>query len=749
MLRTFFPKSEKKFPKSDYFSKKILSAAKAINPTFVVYCPFCETILNRSENFQTEGSCPDCEVDLQDQLCDGHCQFVTLSVREQIESYLKNKRFTRLLRKFRKYTECHMNGILHEGIISKGDFDLTFYEDGAQLNNKMGRAFMPALFLFNNIPISFQLRYPIVAAIYGGRKKYAPPRSVFLNDMAEELRKLAEDPIKYTDDKGNEMESLVFMPCVLTDHLEKQFLMNHAMHNTKFACPFCLIKGRIIRVKNFGPTFANKQFRKTTSDKAIGGGHRFIQRSRLKRFPMRDSNQRVQIGIEVAEEQQRTGNFKHENQGIKGIPALFGIPKFRETESHVFDTLHTICHGVFHDIIKHMLKGYGKKHHFAKNKERDFSFYHELQGTMTKVSEADRNCQLLGGGTKWTAYDEFQFILHCVALLCSDDDIIDHKVYKILVHLSNVVYLSHFGRMTDEVIEHVEVEKNVFSDEYKTVLMHEWLVMKWHLVDAHLTQSLKNHGNASLFDGFNMERFNFMIKSSTTAKNQELRNMVQNFILKFHNLISEQAHRFGKEAQKNLADLGFSQTFDETFKDYVKKKSKFQTFDEDILRMIRPILRDNGITCEGEIDDPFNTNLVRVSTMVRKGVVLETEYIRHRKGSKINDSYIQVDNTHFGQVQEIIGVRMKEGSDRVSKFIFVLRKFQKLQEIKHTWGGLRLFPINQFPFQDTIETEPEFHVFLLRRSTFIQKCQVCEIKYVDGGERVRIMTVYPNEWFRF
>lgn len=747
MLRNFFPKSESKFPRSLYLGKKGLGEACSILPTFVVYCPKCETILNRGDKFQTEAKCEPCNLDLAEDLCDGHCQFATLSVRSQIESYLQNKAFTRLLRKFKLHHASHMTGELHGNIMRQGHFDLTFSQDGAQLNKKIGRSFMPALLLFNNIPISFQLRYPVMAALFGGRKKYAPPRSVFLNEFGNEMRKLGQEPIKWTDDLGNRCESLVFMPTVLTDHVEKEIVMNHVKHSSKFACPLCPIEGKIIKKSEFPEVFENHQFRKTKGKNTIPGGHRFPDCRHEKIYPLRDSDERLQIGIEVAENQAVTGDFKFSKEGIKGLPAIFALPNFKETESHVSDTLHVICHGIFRDVLNLMLKGYGKSHHFAKTAGRDFSVYHDLQRTLTRISEVDRNCALVGGDTQWTAYDELQFLLHCVGLVCSDSSLIDERIYKILVHLSNIVYLSHFGRLSDEIINQVEKEITLFSTDWKNVLKEEYMTIKWHLVDAHWVQFLRNHGNASLFDGFNMERFNLKLKTCTTARNRELRNVVRNFILEHHSTIPEQLKSFGPAAKKNLRILDFTDRFDSTFQDYIKKQAPDQEINPEILRLVVPVLVENEFLPSPTDNETLRNNLVRVSTLVRKGVLFKTGTENHRKSSSVRDCFVQVENEHFGVIQEIIGVKLPP-QEKIKRFILVVKKFEKTTPT-HDWGGLRLFPINQFPFRDPTEKAPEYHVFVLRKNTFIQKCQTSIANYRDYGERVQIMSVYPNEWFRF
>jgi hypothetical protein len=750
IIRHFFPESDHKFPRSIYLGKKELLQVCSFEPEFVVYCCLCNDILKRDKTYQTTGFCPTCEVDLSARLRDGQCQFATLPIRTQIEMYLKNKQCARIFRKFREMTWSHMNGSMHKDIVTKGDIDLSLCIDGAQLNNRMGRGFMPALLVFNNVPVSFQLRFPILAAIFGGKKSHCPPRSVFLTDMAAELRELGEEPVDWFDDLGNKQRSRVFLTTVITDHLEKTFMMNHASHGTKYGCPFCLIEGKMIAAGQFPHALRKHRFRKTAGKTRIGGGHRFPDlrhNQRLGVFPPRSSQERLRIGLEVAEEQQVSEDFTFDKKGIKGIPPLYALPRFDETKSHVVDTLHAMCHGIFHDVMKLTNRGYGKSHHWRKTEEGDVSVFHNLQETLTLVSEADRNpAKIANSDQAWTAYDELQFLLHNVALLCSDEVLFDEEIYKIFIRMSNVVYLSHYGRMTEAIINRCDSEVKALSEEGLKILGEEYLTMKWHLVDGHWVQQMRYHGNASYTDGFNMEKFNYMLKSNTTAKNSELRNITRNFILKNHSRILQRIPKFAEPARKGLQELGFRDFDVESFSDYILKEHKDQEVPNKFGNLIVPVLEKHKICSREEIESR-EYKFIRVQVLKRKGTRLETASTPHRVDSKIRDSFLQVDGKHFGQIQEIVGLK-NEGNGKLEHFLFIMKEFLKIRPT-YTSGAARIYPINQFPFRDPVELPDNYLAFLLTTELFIQKCQVCEANYTDSGKRVRIMTVYPNEWFRY
>lgn len=523
--------------------------------------------------------------------------------------------------------------------------------------------------------------------------------------------------------------------------------MNHSPHSTKCACPFCDIEGKILRKSEYPAIFENNPFRKTTGPNTVGGGHRFIP-GNDRRPRRRGSRERLEIGIRVLEVQNETRNFKYQEKGIRGLPAIMGVPKFHETRGHVSDTLHTLLQGILKDIIKAMMKGHGKRHNFAETQSRDFSYYDDIMATMTRVSESDRNCTSLAKFKSWTAYDYLQFILHSLALICSDEIVMDTDVYELLVHVSNIVYLSHYGRMTDLVIHQVQDEIDLFKAKAETVLKEEYYTIKFHLVTEHWCDFLRWHGSASWTDAFNMERFNLHTMNTVTALSQELRQIVRNFSLKNHSRILSKMDSFGKAAKKNLSFLGFTEEYTPVFTNVIKKLDKDHRLHEQFLPLIEDVIKDNSLV-ENWDSNKWGNHLKRVLVLTRKGVKFECGRHSHKKNSKVKDSYIKVDEGQFGEVEEILSLASGEGrSSKKAKFIFIVRKFRRKETINDIGTAVK-YPVNQFPFEDSKHSgAPEFFTFLLRKRTFIQKAQISQSSLYQFGEKVRLFSVYPNEWFR-
>jgi hypothetical protein len=726
--------TDHELPATRFKSTSHLTKMLDINPKYIVYCEKCLEICGQSFKTPTAAHCRNCNIVIDQQLAEGKGFFLVLPIKEQIEGFLRDKNFVLVLRKFSLMHESHMNGSLHTDLVKGGHFDLSLGIDAAQLHKFPGKSILPAVLFFNNLPVSWQLRYPILAALWTGPTKNKPPRNVFLRYMQKELRELGTfDSIFWKDDRGQEHESLTFLTTVISDAPEKADLLNQISCTGEYACPFCMIKGETITFAKYPHVFVENPMRRTIGESSVGG---IRYPDTETEYAWRESAQRMEIGARVALVRKDTNpNFIED--GIKGLPVLRHLPRFKETDSHVPDTLHLIAEGVFKDIMKVMVDGPQNIGNTFLSSTTTWQTFHDLQDSLTRVSESDRNCAHVEKFSEWKAYDSVQFLLHNVALLCSDDNLIQNeKLYDCLRRLANIVYLSMYGRMSSEIIAQVKEECKEFLKKFKDVFTEEWFTIKVHEL-LHIFQILILHGCAAYTDAFNLERFISKCKKLCTTNKLQMRQIVRNFLLKYQSLILQQMEGFSEAAKKTLKENGlFDEEFFTRFSDVVKTESKKQEFpNEEVQEVIEDFL------FRALRMDPKKTRLTRVNQMTRKSFIFETEHFKHRMNSSINDSYIQLEGGHFGQISEIVH------SAENDKFIFVLKKFTRICPTYDTGVAIR-YPINQFPFEEPIC--PEYHAFVLTDNLFIQKAQVSRTSYYHStGRRVRIFSVQPNEWFRY
>lgn len=740
LLNGLAEKNISRLPRTKYAATKQLAAMAKIPVTYVVYCPECHEICGESFEKPTAATCRECKISLKDELAEGNACFMTISVKKQIQGYLKQKKFRALIRKFSTMSHKHMNGSLHKGLISGGHFDLTLGIDAAQLHNRPGKSFLPAVLFFNNLPISWQLKYPLLAALWSGPTSMKPPRSVFLKFLLVELRKLGTtQKIRWKDDLGRRVKSFTFLTTVISDAPEKADLLDQKGSGT-FACPYCFIEGETLTIEKYPRVFRNNPFRRTVGTSKVGGT-RYPKCTYEKRFPWRMSKNRLVIGRQVLRRKLDTGKTKLTIKGIKGLPVIRNLPLFEETDGHVPDTLHLVAEGIFKDIMKVMMKGEKGSGHTFLNPMGSWKVFNDMQDSMTKVSETNRNCMHLDKYQEWKGYDYFQFLLHDVALLCSDDTLITNTIlYQILIHLSNIIFLSHGDNLQEETIQQVDDEIKKFCKTFKELFTEEFFTYKVHVLQ-HFPDILRRHGSATYTDGFNLERFVGQMKRLLSTTRLQMRQLCRNFLLKFQSPILEELDDFSEGAKQTLRENGF---MDEDF------FTKFEDAEKEIEQKNElPLhLKDVIWNCAAKdlnIANPENTPFVRVKRMNRKTILFETEAAVDKKEgkSRINDSLIYLNKETFGQIVEIVKL------PHLRKFIFVLSKFQRVYPKKDPGRDDTEieYPINQFPFEERVR--PQYHAFVVDDNVTILKAQVAECNYFRFGQKVRIFSLRPNEWFRF
>lgn len=739
-------------PGSRSKSDNVLSKMGAVPIHYVLYCCFCFTVIGKFSKKPKTGACnnsPDCGKSLTAMIAKGSCIFVSMPIREQLEQFLKRKRFVGLMRRFRGMEWAQMRGSLHRGYVQNYHFDLTMGIDSAQMHNKPGLNVLPAVFFINNIPASLQLRYPILAAVWTGTSKNEPLRVNFLKYIRDELEDLQTNPIVWKDDLNEEHKSFVFLTTVVSDAPEKCKLMNQKGHSGYFCCPYCTIPGKQITSTEYPGLFKKQAHHVPVKPETLAGGPWFPEFIHEKRYPWRNSEDRYETAERVVREQERLKSGEYSEEGIKGHPALHTLIGFNETDSHVCDTLHTICLGVLETILDDMVEGnVGRPNSFLPV-GGNWNLLKKLQDSMTRVSESNRNPRHLDVYSgEWKAYDKYQFLLHQVALLCSDPDILSAtNLYECLVHLSNIVFYSHYGRLTEEIIQRVEEEIKQFSILFRSIYTVAKCSFKLHMLQ-HFPDLLRRHGPAFYTDGFHLERFISMTKKLTTTNKVHMKQLARNFLLRFHNPHLQNLDLFGENAKLALRGLGVDDAYLWCFENNVLEETKNQQFPDDsaIPQLVCDFLPTLDFVKESSksVEEIFR-NRVRVDKMNKKSIILETKTAFHKEGSKMNDSLIQLNGgEHFGQIHEILHFPEED------KFIIVMNKFHKIYPfyVKDDHEIPFVYPDNQFAFRQPA-VKPDYHVFLIEEDTFILKAQVGTTSYFDSGFPVQIFTVRPNEWFRF
>lgn len=737
-------RSDLNLPATRYKADQQLATMAQCKKFIVVYCDDCLEICRTLRQVPKKSlKCPKCKTDLRNLTSQGRSYFIVMSIRKQIEGYLKDKKFLSLLKSswVTEDSQQNMNGILHRGIMCNGHFDLSFGIDAAQLNKYQGKSILPAVLFFNNVPISWQLRFPILAALWTGPSKEKPPRRLILQHMIAELKELGTtDPILWRDIDGKQHASFVYLTTVISDAPEKAELLNQISHGGYFGCPYCKAEGERITIEKYPHVFNNNPYKRTAADRALKGPRypKFVHED--KDYKWRESEDRLETGRRVARKKVETSDATYKEEGIKGLPVLRGLPgSFKATESHVADFLHLIAEGVCEDIVD-VLVGKGKSGYTGRSLflqgGRSWKIFDEMQANMSRVSECDRNCQWLHKyPSEWKAYDQWEFLTHNLAQLCSDETIItDTQVYECLVHLANIVYLWHQERITAQTIESVRSEVKNFCKCFKSVFTEEYMTYKAHVLQ-HIPDFMVLHGSGTFTDAFNLERFISCTKKLMTTTRAHMNQIARNFLLAHQSPVLQCIDSFSEAAKETLRENNvFNEVFFNKFGDTVKTKHHNQTIPEDKKELLHDFIKSSLKK------DPNDVCVTRVIQMCRNSIILESEHAKHRSNTAVDDSYIQVDGSVFGRITEIFYL------DDTDEFIIILRKYERIYPVMQS-GCRQVYPINQIPYQRPAEDDN--FIFLLNKNILIQKAKVCRTSYFYAGRKVRLFTVRPNFWFRY
>jgi ribosomal protein S27E len=714
---------------------------------FVTYCPKCENIIETSDEPLKEVDCDGCGYDLKDTLAEGGAYFIVFPIRKQIEAYCSRPKFQTLVRKFRTVKYGKVNGYLHANTIESGHFNLTIATDGATLSKWSQTTLFPIVLFFNNIPISYQVVFPIICALYCGPSNLSPPRHVFFKFLVDELRDLEVNPIEWKYDTGVPVTSLTYVTICCSDGPEKAKLMNHRAHGGYYSCPYCKYKGVIVK-RDATSLFPAKSGRKKdvarkktdnnqnqeNEGNAQKGNKGYVKYPKLNhKAPLcdwRNAQERVEIGEKIVRKAEETGEIaKVGVEGVLGLGVLNGFSKFNETGSHAAGILHVICEGLLKDIMNLVISDIGNSYSLRK-KGGTWDNVERLQSSRTKVSEANYNCKSPRQYGSWRAYDFYQLLMHDVALLFSDEQIItDEEFQKMMFLLSESVYLLSYGRMDANVRRQAREKVEQFSEAFLKCLGPEWCTYKFHIFQ-HMPDLCDRHGPAFLWDDFNLERINYLAKETVTASRSQMEQAGKHFLLKHHSDVLQDPSHYQESVKEQLKRNGFHQEVFFMYDDF-NTETTHEPLDGAIYDLVEKEMQSKHLVEVGE-----TVRLTRVTRMIRKNVVVLTSKHFKHKGT-VRDFYVLIDEKDFGQIGEILY------AEDTATYFLVLEKFAKYDAL-YSKGNRVLHPFNQFPYRRTGETK----VIEMTDELFIQKAQISCLVLAEGTI-VNLFSPRPNEFFRF
>jgi hypothetical protein len=238
---------------------------------YEVFCPECSKHIRFEDKKTNEATCTDCRLDLAEYLRRNMGRILVFPIATQIQNYLGDPNFTSILRIFSFYKHGKVNGPLHQEIFTQIHMSLRLGIDAAPLTREGSSTVYPAALHLNNVPLSLQHRYPILAALYVGPTHAKPTPSRMLDSMQKELKDLATCPLSWKDDRNQVHRSCIYLTMAHSDLVEKKDLQNMVAHNSKSSCNLCIYEGEDCNVET-QPTVYTKenQFKQTKADTSSG-----------------------------------------------------------------------------------------------------------------------------------------------------------------------------------------------------------------------------------------------------------------------------------------------------------------------------------------------------------------------------------------------------------------------------------------------------------------------------------------------
>lgn len=321
-----------KLPNTRKTISKALSEASNLKRTWIIYCDRCYGIVAENQQKPQVATCRDCKISLGKKLKAGKCSFVTLSIRSQLQSYMENGLLPALRKNFLSLGWGRVQNGSHDEIVEADDLDLTIGCDAAQITKSSKIQIFPVVLFINHVPNNYQLRFPILAALYCGPGYRKPPVSLLMKKALAELHELEEKPLTYVPGPGEtEVQHRVYITICAADSPQRLELLNQKQGY--YCCPYCYARGQ-----------------------HLSGSVRFpqlITSSNLERVLFRTEQARLEFGKKVCRQILNHGNFSP-ILGMKGLPVIYGFKHFDATWSCTSDALHVIFEGVGKKFLQEM-----------------------------------------------------------------------------------------------------------------------------------------------------------------------------------------------------------------------------------------------------------------------------------------------------------------------------------------------------------------------------------------------------------
>lgn len=325
-----------------------------------------------------------------------------------------------------------------------------------------------------------------------------------------------------------------------------------------------------------------------------------------------------------------------------------------------------------------------------------------LKQSLHRVSELKHLPPSFGKISNWTALDYMSFYNYLVgSVVCSGLLITKVEFRDMVVQFSNIVYYMHHRQVNSnpDFMRRLKESVKAFSELYLTFFGEEGCTWKFHVLQ-HIPLFVERYGPAYLWDSYNLESFLHVMGSMITSRRNQASQAVSMFLLRYHATVFSQIPLFCPEMKTFIKSLGFESSFFVSLGTFATEYGDMNSVDVRVFNKLLDFLKECGVVAEFR-------DFARIVRLRRRNQILTSSYFKHL--GNVDDSYIQVNCTKFGQVLEIVKIG--------PSFFIVLDCYKKIKDLTTDSGITLVFPDNQVP----VKRADELYVFELEGNTFLQK----------------------------
>ena len=275
--------------------KRWKTSVSPVDIEWVVQCLKCSALAFRSqsESRPRQGDCQSCSENLDEQLRANRGISIHISLVAQIKSYLTRGYLQALAKDFEKFARDCPRGAFYDNVIRDGNVPISAGTDGSNLFGWVkGRTLYPVIVFFENIPTSYQTRFPVAVMIYGGVVEEKPSPKFCYDILDEDIEEFNASPPEWQPGVTKRL-------CLIKVHAdapEKALVLRQIQYNGRFSCPMCMVEGH-----------------------SFGGKIRFPNLHHQQPSEIRDEASRLACAETLSELWDEDPMIKH-FKGINGLP---------------------------------------------------------------------------------------------------------------------------------------------------------------------------------------------------------------------------------------------------------------------------------------------------------------------------------------------------------------------------------------------------------------------------------------------